>query len=44
MVLTSEPFLPDNTPLLLLRGLTREQRHWGEFLPILAAKAPNPWF
>lgn len=42
MVLTNEQSLPDNTPLLLLRGLTREQRHWGEFVPILAEKLPNP--
>lgn len=42
MVLTPEQPLPDHTPLLLLRGLTREQRHWGELVPMLAAKLPNP--
>ncbi|WP_372625241.1 alpha/beta fold hydrolase [Arsukibacterium sp.] len=30
------------TPVLLLRGLTREQRHWGQFSPMLAEKLPNP--
>lgn len=29
-------------PLLLLRGLTREQRHWGELRPMLAQQLPNP--
>ena len=32
----------DNTPLLLLRGLTREQRHWGRFRAMLAEKLANP--
>lgn len=30
------------TPVLLIRGLTREQRHWGSFLPKLHAALPNP--
>ncbi|SNY53926.1 Pimeloyl-ACP methyl ester carboxylesterase [Arsukibacterium tuosuense] len=30
------------TPVLLLRGLTREQRHWGDFRPMLAEKLANP--
>ncbi|MAD77653.1 MAG: alpha/beta hydrolase [Rheinheimera sp.] len=30
------------TPVLLLRGLTREQRHWGRFSPLLAEKLTNP--
>lgn len=42
MVLTPEQSLPDNTPLILLRGLTREQRHWGELVPKLTEKLPNP--
>lgn len=29
-------------PVLLIRGLTREQRHWGQFKPQLAATLPNP--
>ncbi|WP_333608925.1 alpha/beta fold hydrolase [Arsukibacterium sp.] len=38
MVLTAA----SDTPVLLLRGLTREQRHWGAFRPMLAAKLTNP--
>ncbi|MBZ9610134.1 alpha/beta fold hydrolase [Rheinheimera maricola] len=34
--------LDNRTPLLLLRGLAREQRHWGEFRPLLADTLPNP--
>lgn len=30
------------TPVLLIRGLTREQRHWGEFKPLLADTISNP--
>ena len=29
-------------PVLLIRGLSREQRHWGEFRPLLAARLSNP--
>ena len=29
-------------PLLLIRGLSREQRHWGEFRPLLASRLTNP--
>ena len=32
----------DTTPVLLIRGLMREQRHWGEFKPLLQAALPNP--
>lgn len=32
----------DATPVLLIRGLTREQRHWGEFKPLLAEAITNP--
>ncbi|MDP5136427.1 alpha/beta hydrolase [Rheinheimera baltica] len=34
--------LKDSTPILLIRGLTREQRHWGTFKTELAATLPNP--
>lgn len=34
--------LASDIPLLLIRGLTREQRHWGEFSPLLAARLCNP--
>lgn len=30
------------TPVLLIRGLTREQRHWGRFLPKLNNAVANP--
>mgnify|MGYP006173064777 FL=1 len=36
MVLTAD------IPVLLIRGLSREQRHWGEFRPLLATKLTNP--
>lgn len=32
----------NSTPVLLLRGLTREQRHWGNFRLLLAEKLTNP--
>ena len=30
------------TPVLLIRGLSREQRHWGAFRPMLASRITNP--
>ena len=30
------------TPVLLIRGLSREQRHWGQFRPMLADALTNP--
>lgn len=30
-----------NAPIILLRGLTREQRHWGEFVPLLQQQLPD---
>ena len=30
------------TPVLLIRGLSREQRHWGAFRPMLATAINNP--
>lgn len=30
-----------NAPFLLLRGLTREQRHWGAFIPALQQQLPE---
>lgn len=36
MVLTAD------IPVLLIRGLTREQRHWGSFRPLLAHALANP--
>tara|TARA_R110002126_G_scaffold1441_4_gene8304 strand:+ start:4904 stop:5671 length:768 start_codon:yes stop_codon:yes gene_type:complete len=36
------PVTDEKTPVLLLRGLTREQRHWGQFSPMLAEKLANP--
>lgn len=32
----------EQIPVLLIRGLTREQRHWGDFRLQLAAQLPNP--
>jgi pimeloyl-ACP methyl ester carboxylesterase len=34
--------LADSVPVLLIRGLTREQRHWGAFRPLLAQQLANP--
>lgn len=31
-----------HTPVLLLRGLSREQRHWGRLRPVLSSALPNP--
>lgn len=42
MVLADVTVLADATPVLLIRGLTREQRHWGEFKTLLSAALPNP--
>lgn len=42
MVLADSNTRSDETPVLLLRGLTREQRHWGQFRPILAQCLANP--
>lgn len=36
MVLTAD------IPVLLIRGLSREQRHWGRFRPMLAGAVANP--
>lgn len=32
----------NSTPVLLVRGLMRQQRHWGTFKPLLQAALPNP--
>ena len=32
----------DSTPVLLVRGLMRQQRHWGEFKALLQDALPNP--
>ena len=32
----------DGISVLLIRGLTREQRHWGAFKPLLQAAVPHP--
>lgn len=32
---------PSSRPLVLLRGLLREQRHWGEFYPLLCQQYPQ---
>jgi len=34
--------LAQSVPLLLIRGLSREQRHWGRFRPMLAGALANP--
>ena len=34
--------LNQHTPVLLLRGLSREQRHWGRLRPVLSSALPNP--
>jgi pimeloyl-ACP methyl ester carboxylesterase len=34
--------LAADIPVLLIRGLTREQRHWGSFRPLLAHALVNP--
>lgn len=34
--------LNDTVPVLLIRGLIREQRHWGDFKALLSAALPNP--
>ncbi|GAB2910709.1 alpha/beta fold hydrolase [Rheinheimera gaetbuli] len=34
--------LAATVPVLLIRGLSREQRHWGTFRPLLAARLSNP--
>lgn len=34
--------LAADIPVLLIRGLTREQRHWGGFRPLLAGALANP--
>lgn len=34
--------LAADVPVLLIRGLTREQRHWGVFRPLLATQLSNP--
>ncbi|MEQ1636982.1 MAG: alpha/beta hydrolase [Methylococcales bacterium] len=31
----------NNYPFLLLRGLIREQRHWGDFIPVLQEQFPR---
>ena len=36
------PITPGPAPVLLLRGLSREQRHWGLFRPMLAERLANP--
>ena len=34
--------LASAVPVLLIRGLTREQRHWGQLRPMLAQQLANP--
>ncbi len=34
--------LATDIPILLIRGLTREQRHWGQFRPLLSGAMANP--
>ncbi len=42
MVSTADKPLTPPIPVLLIRGLSREQRHWGRFRDLLAAALPNP--